>query len=51
MGYASPVLTAVALGGGRFRVANVPLMSAGGWQLRLTPPGGAPMTLPFTVTN
>ncbi|MDR7274731.1 hypothetical protein [Catenuloplanes atrovinosus] len=51
MGYASPVLTGVAQGGGRFRVENVPLMSAGGWQLRITPPGGTPMTVPFSVTD
>ncbi|WP_305787909.1 hypothetical protein [Symbioplanes lichenis] len=51
MGHASPVLTGVPQGGGRFLLPGVPLMAAGGWQLRISAPGTETVTVPITVTD
>lgn len=55
MGYATPQVAATALGGGRYTVAAVHLMTTGPWELRLavTPPGGEreDLMVPFDVTG
>ncbi|BCJ51462.1 hypothetical protein Asp14428_29370 [Actinoplanes sp. NBRC 14428] len=51
MGHASPVITGIPRGRGRYAVPGVPLMAAGGWQLRVTAPGSEPLTIPLTVTD
>ncbi|MDP9793990.1 hypothetical protein J2S43_002502 [Catenuloplanes nepalensis] len=51
MGYASPMLTGVPQGPGRFLLRGAPLMAAGGWQLRISSPGAEPLTVPITVTE
>jgi hypothetical protein len=54
MGFATPSLPATASGGGKYAVANVPLMMTGPWELHLTiaDQGSTDdLTLPFTVTG
>ena len=55
MGFATPQVAATALGGGRYTVAAVHLMTTGPWELRLaiTPPGGEreDLMVPFDVTG
>jgi hypothetical protein len=48
MGYATPPVTAVPVGGGRYRADGVPLMLIGQWELLLSI-GVDHLTLPLTV--